>query len=633
MKKLLTLSLSLFVIIALHAQHNNMKINNDLLNQSVKVKINSTIDDAPANLSNEFFNNPTRDQDWSEVNLGGTVYDNQTNNTMQNRIYMFEDGTVGGIWTRGMTQSAFPDRGTGYNYYNGTEWGPEPTARIETMRAGWPSYLPYGPNGEMVISHSANTTGLILNKRDQKGTGAWIESYLVGPIGHEKIEFPKAVASGANNEYTHTIYITAPENLSGSLYNGMNGCLLYSRSSNGGATWEVENAEIDGISNNYMNFVGGDAYSFAEPQANTLAFVVSSKWHDLLLFKSTDNGDTWDKTVIWEHPYPLFDWDVTITDTFYTVDATATCVLDKDGKAHVSFGIVRVGYFEIADTYTIFPFVDGVGYWNEDMPAFSNDLNTLSPYDHPDSEMIENYNLIGWAQDINGNGLWDIIGGTGTIGSYGIGASSFPELVADDDYNLYMTYSSVTETFQTATQNYRHLWIRVSNDNGVTWNDSIIDLTSDVSHFFSECVFPSASPTSNDALHMIYQMDTEPGIAVSGDEDPYGDNFIPYIHILKSELGVGIRENNEKKYVSQTSSIYPNPAKDISYIDIHVLNSAYVSMDVYNMLGQNVKSINKGNLTEGIHKVELDVNGLEKGIYLVTINANEEKTTRKLIVE
>ncbi len=632
MKKLLTLSISLFVILALPAQQSNLKINNDLINQSAKVKINSTIDDAPVKLSNEMLNNGLRDHDWTETNLGMTVYDLQTNNSMQNRIYLYDDGTISGIWTRGMTQSSFPDRGTGYNFYNGIEWAPEPTARIESMRAGWPSYLPCGTVGEMVISHSANTTGLIINKRDQKGSGAWTESYLVGPTGHDKIEFPKAVSSGADNNTIHSIYITAPENLSGSLYNGMDGCLLYSRSVNGGTSWDIENAEIDGISSSYMNFIGGDAYSIAEPMDETIAFVVASKWHDLLLFKSTNNGTSWEKTVIWEHPYPLFDWDVTITDTFYTVDGAVSIALDKYGKAHVSFGIVRVGYFEIADTYTIYPFVDGVGYWNEDMPAFSNGLNTLNPYGHPESELVENYNLVGWTQDVNGNGTWDIIGGTGSIGSYGIGASSLSEIVIDDDDNIYLTYSSVTETFQTSTQNYRHLWIRVSYDNGVSWNDEFTDLTADVSHFFSECVYPSMSPTSDDALHLLYMMDTEPGIAVNGDEDPYGDNYIPYINILKSELGVGINEN-EKIYINQISSIYPNPASNVSFIDVHVLNSANISMDVYNMLGQNVKSIDKGYLTEGVYKIELEVKGLDKGIYLVTINANEEKTTRKLIVE
>ena len=66
-------------------------------------------------------------------------------------------------------------------------------------------------------------------------------------------------------------------------------------------------------------------------------------------------------------------------------------------------------------TYLV-PFVDGIGYWNEDMPAFSNNLNALSPYGDTGSELIQDYNLIGWSQDVNGNGQLDLL--TGYADSY-----------------------------------------------------------------------------------------------------------------------------------------------------------------------------------------------------------------------
>ena len=95
------------------------------------------------------------------------------------------------------------------------------------------------------------------------------------------------------------------------------------------------------------------------------------------MMKSTDNGDTWEKTVIWEHPYPFFDWNVTITDTFFCMDNSATIALDSEGKAHVVFGINRVLHNEPGNNYWLYPYVDGIGYWNEDMATFSTTSQSI----------------------------------------------------------------------------------------------------------------------------------------------------------------------------------------------------------------------------------------------------------------
>ncbi|MEZ5197145.1 MAG: hypothetical protein R2764_12280 [Bacteroidales bacterium] len=55
--------------------------------------------------------------------------------------------------------------------------------------------------------------------------------------------------------------------------------------------------------------------------------------------KSTDGGDTWDKTLIWEHPYPM--WFNEVTDTFFCMDGSFDVELDMNGMAHLVFGINR----------------------------------------------------------------------------------------------------------------------------------------------------------------------------------------------------------------------------------------------------------------------------------------------------
>ncbi|MBN3036696.1 MAG: hypothetical protein JW861_14015, partial [Bacteroidales bacterium] len=83
---------------------------------------------------------------YSEEQIGTTRYDHQANGTLSNRITMFDDGAIGAVWTMGFQEPSFPDRGTGYNYSDGTSWGPLPTQRIESVRTGWPTYAQAGPS-------------------------------------------------------------------------------------------------------------------------------------------------------------------------------------------------------------------------------------------------------------------------------------------------------------------------------------------------------------------------------------------------------------------------------------------------------------------------------------------------------
>ena len=94
--------------------------------------------------------------------IGDTEYDLQSNASLDHRIYLFDDGTMAAVWTRGWETGAYPDRGTGYNFHDGSGWGPSPTARVEPERTGWPSIAPYGENGEIICAHTA-ADGLIFS--------------------------------------------------------------------------------------------------------------------------------------------------------------------------------------------------------------------------------------------------------------------------------------------------------------------------------------------------------------------------------------------------------------------------------------------------------------------------------------
>lgn len=632
MKNLFTLLLALIIGFAGYTQKRPM-LPKELRDVSTTKKI-KPLDSESGNFEKQ--SNPTVKASFfppEEEKIGDTRYDDQANASIQNRIYLYNDGTIGATWTRALVNDTWPYRGTGYNYFDGNSWGPYPTEQVEEERVGWPSYAPWGENGEIIVAHGSD--GLIISTREEKGTGDWEFSLHQGPPDHEYVIWNRTITSGINNMRVHSMAVTASTAYPpGTPYLGLNGALLYSLSTDGGENWEIENDILDGMGSDYYTGYVGDTYTFAPPKGDVIAFVVGDSWYDLFLMKSTDGGETFEKTVIWEHPYPFFDrFTSTVTDTFYCADGSQSCVIDDNDIVHVAFGINRAHSNGVLPYQTKwFPFVDGIAYWNENMEAFSNDLNALNPYDHPDSELIEDYNLIGWTQDVDGDGEVTFIGyEIINIGLYQIGVSSMPQFVLGQNNDLYLIYASITETYDNGTANYRHLWARRSTDGGTTWDD-FIDLTSDLVHLIHECVYPSCAANSDDYIHLVYQTDTEPGVAIWGTQHTPVDNNTVYMKVLKNEI-TGIHENKPIIHDYDVSQNFPNPFSTVSMVKVNLREAADLQMTVVNMVGQIVFESSTLHAKAGMNTIKINGAGLSPGIYFYTIKAGNSIVTKKMIVE
>jgi len=566
---------------------------------------------------------------YTEEIIGDTWYDLQTNNSCQNRLYLYDDGTIGAAWTRGMNHPNYTDRGTGYNFYDGLSWQPMPEERIENDRTGWPSYAPLGENGEIVISHysGADTSGLVYCRRENKGMGDWSFSHFNGPSGHEELFWPRLVTSGVNYENLHLIALTAPVAHGGAIYQGLNGALLYSLSTDQGETWDIQNEILPGMDSTYYDGYLGDSYAFAEPGDNIVAFVAGSYAHDLFLMKSTDGGQTFTKTIIWDHPYDKVNPGF-VTDTFYTVDGSLDVEIDVSGKAHVVFGISRCWYDFTYNSWRLDKSIDGVGYWNEERTPFSSNINALNPYDDPDSELIQDYSLVGWAQDIDNDGeityLYDYFG-------YGnIGISSMVQLVVDDLNRIFLVFTSVTETYDDGLMNYRRLWFRSSLDGGNTWRDFYHFAENDPQSIFNEYAFPSCASNSDDYLYLTCIIDNEPGIYNQPNENP-SYNEISFIKISKEEV-VGIENEPISADGFAVSQNTPNPCAGKTTIKVLLPFAGDVLVEVLNVAGQQVYAQTYRGLSAGNNPVILDLSNVETGVYFYLVKFEDQVLVDKMII-
>jgi hypothetical protein len=460
-----------------------------------------------------------------------TRYDLQTNSSSgQQRLYYWpSDNTMSAVALWSTQDASWSDRGTGYNYFNGTNWGSMPTSRVESIRTGWPSIQPCGASGECLLSHTS--TALRFCKRTTKGTGTWAESSLPNPAGVSIMLWPRMVTSGINHTNIHVLALTAPTANGGTLYNGMDGALLYIRSTDGGSTWGSWQQLPGMSSSNYINFTS-DIYALAQPHGDTIAFTVGDSWQDQFLMKSTNNGTTWTKTVIYNSPYNLGGIS---TSFFYCPDGTMTVALDKQGVAHVAFGLQSdsgsstSGYFK--------PYTDGIVYWNETMPQLPQSLDP--------NILMANNQYVGWVQDTM---VFYPASGV-ALAYYYTSLSSQPTMVIDNNNSLMLVWSSPTSLVDPNNYMLRHIYERtaaIGTGTTMAWNSTIYDLTSDwVQYNFAECQYPDvAQNTSTDNFFVLFQKDDYAGsyikgLNISGYNGQTGpdDNSMIVLTVSKASVG------------------------------------------------------------------------------------------------
>jgi hypothetical protein len=230
-----------------------------------------------------------------------------------------------------------------------------------------------------------------------------------------------------------------------------------------------------------------------------------------------------------------------------------------------------------------------------------------------------------------------------TLALYQVSLSSMPQIVTDEHNYIFAIWSSVSLLKDNNTPNYmlRHLYARASTDGGATWHDSLVDLNHDFFlYHFTECVYPSASPTSTDSLYILFMGDQYAGTYLTGSQLGQGQQVIDsnYMYILKpSKLdiilwpeGINEKKNQPSMIVSQNA---PNPVKDQTQIDVILNNPGTLSLDVYSLVGQKVMEINRGSVNSGNHRFTLNSTQFSPGIYFYTVKCNNESSTHKMIVE
>jgi hypothetical protein len=549
----------------------------------------------------------------NEVAIGETVYDLQTNASVQNRNVVHADGTISATFTMGDVDPSFTDRGAGYNYYSASSWDPFATTRIETTRNGWPALVTTSGGTEVIVSHSG-VTNFTVNRRNPKGTGAWTESIIPTATGHPFF-WPKTAVGGPSGNTIHCIGITVPVGNGGTPYMGVDGALLYFRSTDEGATWDIVDYLDTALDSTKFNRTRADSYSIIA-DGNNVAIAVFNQWADMILLKSTDNGVNWSSQIVNDFPLDLYITDTgsdidndNVADTISTCDEAGSMLYDAQGNVHLTFGHMRVLDADTTDdNTTYFPNTQELLYWNESMGP-------------------GNFTTIAVPEDINQNQVLDY---AGSFVLYYTALCGNPTMSSNAAGTMFVTYHGYKEDYFTATQNYRHIHVIKSEDGGVTWT-APYDVTPDPLYDGLECVFPCMAEAIDDKIRISYQRDYEPGLAARGDLDAYAFNEIMYIDVdTVLNTGVGIDEIED---LGVYLNLFPNPSSTTANVQLTLEKRQHVSITLTDMIGQRLPFSQEAKLGAGVHNFPLNTHDLSAGVYFITITVEGINKVEKLIVQ
>ena len=81
-----------------------------------------------------------------------------------------------------------------------------------------------------------------------------------------------------------------------------------------------------------------------------------------------------------------------------------------------------------------------------------------------------------------------------------------------------------------------------------------------------------------------------------------------------------------------TSKIYPNPVVDYATIRFNLPINSDVKIKIYNALGQEVKTLNLGNLLSGENNIELNTSDMNNGIYIYSIQTDKDLESKQFVI-
>ena len=660
MKKVLLLSLSLVLGFSAFAQMRTMKddarqgvasAKKALVGKEITPETSNYVPQEPRSVV------VNRWDDMEDAEILWTTYDLQSNQYVANRMVQWPNGSVAAVATMSHEYNlTASDRGTGYNFYDGSVWGDEPETRFEPWKTGWPSIAQWGENGEILLCHGNG--GMQCFTRETAGEGEWeykgaLPAYPEGyPYTSNYATWPRVVTCGDNHNII--IAVAALQQSISSDETDIRTCFWRSEDAENWTCSYGPMADL-GLGYEIGNF-SADDYCMAANGHNVALVYSGCLTNSLWLFSSTDDGLTWEATKVWEHPFEGHELDEEGLDYGDTLFApmNSSVVIDNNGVTHIAMNTFEFthtldndpGYY----TYWSGRSVDGILYWNstQEAPIQAPDGNPFHAarlwwpdpenpgYVHMESDSTRWIGMIPMFYDASGSLIsWENEKFyNDNYHSKLYGASGHPVLSCDPMGNLACAYSApntkrIGYDENSAPFYLRSIFVSYLNVDEGYWHQIEDDLNEDFMYEVSDALFTISVLNTNHPGEYWFGFQSDDAIGFAwGSEPSQSSNSENQIHVCKviapAEF-VNVPENNDVEDVIYR--IYPNPATD--YMVVSSAMETEATITIHNLVGQVVSQYNK-HLSLGENRLGID---LKSGVYFCTISANGFDKTVKVVVK
>ncbi len=413
--------------------------------------------------------------------------------------------------------------------------------------------------------------------------------------------------------------------------------IVVQKSTNGGQTWNegagvgynppvrAQDKEWLGIdmtqsyhrNNIYMSWTEFDDYgSSATSDSSRIRFS-----------RSTDHGETWSA------PVRLSDTGGDCIDDDNTVEGAVPAV-GPNGEVYVSWsGPLGIMFDKSTDGGVTFGqdiFVsDQPGGWAQDIPGIMRcNGMPVTGCDISDSPYRGRVYVM-WSDQRNGATNTDVFikkstdAGNTWFGMIRVNNDTtqrqqfFPWMAVDPVTGfIYVVFYDRRET----TGNYTDVYMAVSRNGGETFENFKISESSFsplASEFFGDYIDVAAY---NRKVHPVWMR--MPGTSLSVWTMVYEDTtqVIDIDPVQKPPKKIALKQN------------YPNPFNPSTTVDFEIPGNTFVSLKIYNTLGQEVAEPVHSVLPAGRYSVPWNASGMAGGVYVYRLRAGQETVTRKMIL-
>jgi hypothetical protein len=208
--------------------------------------------------------------------------------------------------------------------------------------------------------------------------------------------------------------------------------------------------------------------------------------------------------------------------------------------------------------------------------------------------------------------------------------------LSDDGQYVFVSYSV---TFQNDTLNgfnKAHIFYSYAKTSDMVWSNPI-QVTDSGATSNDERYASINRVTPNQGgyytIYMTYQKDRQPGNFCSANAD---HSFISRASLIFRKITdatlIGVNNNSTTAKEFKLNQNYPNPFNPTTTINYNVPSRSFVTLKIYNVNGQEVRTLVNGIQSAGNQQLVFDASNLPSGVYFYTITAGDFKDTKKMIL-